>query len=336
MSDKHTRASHLIDESPLLVLPTLAVKLGINKAIIFQQLHFLLNTQKTAKNKYNHVNEKWWVYNSYREWEEDYFPWLSETTIKRLFIELETDGLVISMQSVKNKSDRRKWYTIDYDVWEARQNDLTIRPKESDQPSDQNDPMVVPKESDGYSEITSEITSETTTKIKDSPATPGVCTVQFFRHQFWTAPLIKAFASKTEAQIKHDKRLLSDELYAATAQVWNGAATGFLNNVCSIMRGVSKVGEWANCNFLTEPTPEQVIAWGESCNGYLPKIPYKIQSSFCEWLGSGLPEQFSEPEEPMIPVENPSRPEYPYSNFTEEQHQEWDDAIAEALANWKG
>lgn len=108
---------HLLEEPPISVYPTLAKTFkNVNLAIVFQQLHFLLNVARMSKNKYVYVDGKWWVYNSYTEWQE-HFPWLATVTIKGLFANLESKGLVISRQGVKDKFDRRKWYTIDYDSY---------------------------------------------------------------------------------------------------------------------------------------------------------------------------------------------------------------------------
>jgi hypothetical protein len=155
MSEK-TRIPMLIDEEPVIVYPSLATAIGINEAIIIQQLHFLLNITQKSKNKHNYVNGAWWVYNSYAEWQRDYFPWLAESTIKRLFLWHEQQGYVKSIQSVKHKSDRRKWYTIDYEKW--RQFTDTIVSKRDDGSSYQKETMVVSKRDDGYSENTSETT----------------------------------------------------------------------------------------------------------------------------------------------------------------------------------
>lgn len=172
MSVKH--ASNLLDEHPLLVYKSLAKALGINKAIIFQELHFLLNATKTAKRKYNFVDDCWWVYNSYDEWREDYFPWLSKGAIKRMFIELEEAGLVLSMQGVKQKSDRKKWYSIDYATWEQF---VTMMGTKSDHDtSEQNEPMddnnlsqsKSTKSADEESEISTETSTEVSTEIKDN------------------------------------------------------------------------------------------------------------------------------------------------------------------------
>lgn len=110
------RASHLLDEPPIMVYPSLAKAIGINQAIVLQQLHWLLNATERSKNKYNFVDGRWWVYNTYAEWQE-YFCWLSVPAIKTLFLQLERDGFILTQQGVKKATDRRKWYTIDYETW---------------------------------------------------------------------------------------------------------------------------------------------------------------------------------------------------------------------------
>lgn len=164
---QQSRAPHLLEEPPILVYPTLAVYMGINKAVVFQQLHFLQNGQKTAKNEHNYIDGRYWVYNSYQQWKDQYFPWLSVSTLKGIFIELEDDDkLIMSRQSVKNKSDRRKWYSIDYEAWVSFC--TTMRQKMSDGSLDKNSPMVGQEMSDGYSETSSETSTEKST------ATPSV------------------------------------------------------------------------------------------------------------------------------------------------------------------
>lgn len=165
-------ASQLLDEPPILVYPSLAKTMGINKAIIFQQLHFLLNATKSAQTKNNFVDGRWWVYNSYPQWQRDYFPWLSIGAIKRLFLELEREGLVLSKQSVKSKADRRKWYAIDYTRWE--QIVTTIGTNCDHTPSAQIETMdgnkmrrsIVTKSANEIPETTTETTTEKKQKKK--------------------------------------------------------------------------------------------------------------------------------------------------------------------------
>lgn len=72
----------LIDDYPIQVLPKLAVEIGLNEAIILQQMHYWLNT---SNHKYD---GKKWIYNSYPEWQKQ-FPFWSLITIKRAIYSLE-------------------------------------------------------------------------------------------------------------------------------------------------------------------------------------------------------------------------------------------------------
>ena len=69
----------LINESPLMILPTLAKHIGLNEAIILQQIHYWLD----ARINNNIRRDVRWVYNSYSKWLEQ-FPFWSEKTIKRI------------------------------------------------------------------------------------------------------------------------------------------------------------------------------------------------------------------------------------------------------------
>jgi hypothetical protein len=105
----------LIDEPPLQVLPSLAVLIGLNEAIALQQLHYwLTNKNKKGERPAHYIARRWWVYNSYDGWKED-FPFWSVTTIKRAFLSLEKRGLVTSRQFEQREREMRKWYTINYD-----------------------------------------------------------------------------------------------------------------------------------------------------------------------------------------------------------------------------
>lgn len=191
------QAPHLLNESPILVYPTLAVALGINKAVVFQQLHYLLNGQKTSNNVYNFVDDRWWVYNSYPEWRRDYFPWLSISSLKGIFNQLEDEKLVIARQSVKNKSDRRKWYTIDYAAWDKFC--LTIGQNLSDGSMDKKYPLVGQELADGYSETSSKASQE-----EKKPRTPSKSKTGLTDLEKWqirlrhVEPIMSAILAKME------------------------------------------------------------------------------------------------------------------------------------------
>ncbi|WAE41319.1 DnaD domain protein [Staphylococcus pasteuri] len=121
----------LIDDYPIQVLPKLAVEIGLNEAIILQQMHYWLNT---SNHKYD---GKKWIYNSYPEWQKQ-FPFWSLITIKRAIYSLEKQSLLHIGNYNKAKFDKTKWYSINYQTIEGM-----IRP------SYQNDTTSVSKRDDG-------------------------------------------------------------------------------------------------------------------------------------------------------------------------------------------
>ncbi|WP_338469558.1 hypothetical protein R4Z10_12080 [Niallia sp. XMNu-256] len=101
----------LIQESPLLILPSLAKQIGLNQAIILQQVHYWLTS---SRHKYE---GRIWIYNSYREWQLQ-FPFWSEQTIARGIRSLEEQGYLLSSNFNRMKQDKTKWYTINYEKLE--------------------------------------------------------------------------------------------------------------------------------------------------------------------------------------------------------------------------
>ncbi|PGV73585.1 hypothetical protein COD83_24555, partial [Bacillus thuringiensis] len=99
--------SNLLNEHPLIVLPSLAVEIGLNEAIIVQQIHYWLQ-----KSNHEYDGRKW-IYNSAEEWKKQ-FPFWGIATIRRTFTKLENSGLLLVGNYNKLKIDRTKWYSIDY------------------------------------------------------------------------------------------------------------------------------------------------------------------------------------------------------------------------------
>jgi len=162
----------LSDGDSIPLNPNLAKKIGVNHALVLQQLHFLLTVTRKQRRQYNYVEDRWWVYNTYPEWQRDYFKWLSASAIKGIFRDLEDAQLVMSKQSVKSKFDRRKWYSINYDTFEDLAS--SIRQNLSDENgqilSDENGQIL----SDVYTETTTETTSE---EIPPTPLEDDAITV---------------------------------------------------------------------------------------------------------------------------------------------------------------
>lgn len=97
----------LIDDYPILVLPRLAEEIGLNEAIVLQQIHYWL------KKSNHHYDGRRWIYNSYKEWEQ-HFPFWSNATIRRTISSLEKQELLFVGNYNKAGFDNTKWYSIDY------------------------------------------------------------------------------------------------------------------------------------------------------------------------------------------------------------------------------
>lgn len=104
--------SKLIDERPLLILPSLAKAIGLNEAVVLQQLHFRLQISRERR------RGKPWHIRTVKEWTEEEFPFWSEQTVERIFDNLEARNLIERSNIWNTKGwDRTKWYTINYEVF---------------------------------------------------------------------------------------------------------------------------------------------------------------------------------------------------------------------------
>jgi len=101
-------SKYLINEDPVFFLPSLAVGIGLNEAILLQKIHGWL--QCTPK---EHIGRNW-IYNSYKSWHEQ-LPFMSETTIKRAIKNLIDKKIILVENFNKNSFDKTLWYSIDYE-----------------------------------------------------------------------------------------------------------------------------------------------------------------------------------------------------------------------------
>ena len=112
----------LINEVPLMCLPSLAVKIGLNEALFIQQLHYWVDRSK------NIIDGRQWVYNTMADWSKQFRFW-SQKTLSRTISNLEKQKLVISGNYNQKGYDRTKWYTIDY---------LALEQLETEEPETEN------------------------------------------------------------------------------------------------------------------------------------------------------------------------------------------------------
>lgn len=155
----------LIQDRPLMVLPKLAIKIGMNESIVLQQVHYWLSSSK------DQYEGRMWVFNTYEEWLSQ-FPFWSLSTLRRTMISLEKQGLLLSANWNKLKMDQTKWYTIDYErLQELEEIDLPKTVEQAPAPLEEEKNSVLSGETLSKSITEPESSSEipSTVKNKDIP-----------------------------------------------------------------------------------------------------------------------------------------------------------------------
>ncbi|NNU91844.1 DnaD domain protein [Geobacillus sp. NFOSA3] len=183
----------LLDEEPLVILPSLAAAIGLNESIVLQQLHYWLERSTNVHEGHT------WVYNTYEEWKEQ-FPFWSESTIRRIITKLEKQELIITGNFNRSKIDKTKWYRINYEKLAQLQDEQsTAQPDTStvqneqttdeiDSPSVQNEQSICSNWTDDLLNLNRpipEITTENTTDINkevvvDTPVRESMNPFLFF------------------------------------------------------------------------------------------------------------------------------------------------------------
>ena len=120
----------LIDDKPIAVLPKLAEAIGLNEAIILQQVHYWV--RENTEHGRNYHDGRYWTYNSYTKWQETTFRWWTKRTIQRIFLSLEKLELVLVGNFNRLGIDRTKWYTVNYDELDKLTESLPERTKNVD------------------------------------------------------------------------------------------------------------------------------------------------------------------------------------------------------------
>lgn len=111
--------------------PSLAAQVGLGEAIILGQMTYWISKTK------HFIQGKPWVYNSYTSWRKQ-FPFWSKSTIARLILSLEQQGFIISQNFNAKKTNRTKWYSLDFDKIPDAQR-LTLQEKKGAFSSRQNE-----------------------------------------------------------------------------------------------------------------------------------------------------------------------------------------------------
>ena len=221
----------LIDENPLVLLPSLAVKIGLNQAIVIQQIHYWLQASKTK------INGKKWVYNTIDEWHEQ-FPFFSRSTLERTISSLIKDGFLIVEKLSNNKSDRTNYYTIDYFklTESSRQNDVTITSNCCNHHVKLTQSTITSNCCNGYTENT-ENTTETTTDIKSAYALKITDWFDSFWQQY-PNKVAKQAAQKAWAKLKLTEPLYQQIMIAVAKQKnWQSWQQGYIPHPSTWING---------------------------------------------------------------------------------------------------
>jgi hypothetical protein len=101
--------SMLFNFRPLVVNPGLASSIGLNEAIVLQQIkYWTIETDAGVEHKGLR-----WVYNTHEQWAEQ-FPFWSVDTVKRTLSSLVKQGLVFVEKLNKAKHDQTNYYAINH------------------------------------------------------------------------------------------------------------------------------------------------------------------------------------------------------------------------------
>ena len=182
--------SLLFAERPLVINTQLAMKIGLNEAIVLQQLHYWLRDTNSGME----CDGVRWIYNTTEQWLEQ-FPFWSESTLKRAFASLKTLGLLRCEKLNKSKRDMTNFYTINYgsELLDGGKLNESIGSKCA-APSGQNDTMeevkmkrsigskrpnvIGSKWPDDPTENTTEITTENKTSSRPDASQPDTQTAE--------------------------------------------------------------------------------------------------------------------------------------------------------------
>ncbi|HAT3794561.1 TPA: hypothetical protein I8624_002548 [Serratia marcescens] len=101
--------SMLFKFRPLVVNPELAVRIGLNEAIVLQQVNYWLEEKEQGV---VHQGRRW-VFNSYEAWAQQ-FPFWSVDTVKRAFTSLVKQGCLDAEKLNKAQRDQTNYYAINH------------------------------------------------------------------------------------------------------------------------------------------------------------------------------------------------------------------------------
>lgn len=117
----------LLDEYPLILLPSLACVFGDRPAIFLQQIHYWCKIFERQGTLRHYHAGRWWVWNTIDGWHEQFAFW-SPRTIERIISRCTAEQIILIGNYNRRAYDRTRWYTPNYssitekiDQWERKQ-----------------------------------------------------------------------------------------------------------------------------------------------------------------------------------------------------------------------
>jgi hypothetical protein len=166
--------TYLIDEPPLNVLPSLAKAIGLNEAIVLQQIKFWLCVNESKRENFR--ENRYWTYNTHQQWLEE-FSWMKLTTLKSTLKNLKSQGLIITKAFEAKSHNQTLWYTIDYEALgaviiasKARDAIRLLDQSDSDYSTSRDAADRVSESRPMITETSTEISTETSTEESDLAA----------------------------------------------------------------------------------------------------------------------------------------------------------------------
>ncbi|VDZ82816.1 DNA-binding protein [Kluyvera intermedia] len=153
--------SMLFNFRPLVINPELATRIGLNEAIVLQQVNYWINDKEQGV---IHSGRRW-VFNSYESWVKQ-FPFWSADTVKRAFTSLVKQGCLDVEQLNKSQHDRTNYYTINHDC--ELLNDAEQVPSSNGASCPDRQAQDAPMEEGKNARSLMVTTTKTTTEIKNT------------------------------------------------------------------------------------------------------------------------------------------------------------------------
>jgi len=258
--------SLLFDEHPLVILPMLAREIGLNEAIVLQQVHYWIVQNERANRNYH--DGYYWTFNSYPQWQKQ-FPFWSLATVRRTMASLEKSGHLVIGRYNQMAGDRSKWYRIDYS-----RSGVSTPPAQNEHPSDHNEHTPGQNEQVGVVKMSAPIPETIQRLTKETISTTGdrmvdaLMNLPYWKPEsesdtVWLAEFSLDFPEFSEQHIK-ECRDFNDGRRARHKGDWKNRLRNWMKVSQRKERdGTSKQRTRANRPDITQDAKKLAQSWGQ-------------------------------------------------------------------------